>query len=147
MSVALITRLCYRCASTASKYSRETRALLDPMLRVDHAGEYGAVRIYKGQLAVLGNTKVGPVLEVGVVRVIVSSIFQFDIKKARLGKLLNLGFYPTLFKDCADNALTMVFCVAGCQEKTDYISETVRYRKFIINGENYFGCRCAKKVV
>ena len=25
------------------------------MLRVDHAGEYGAVRIYEGQLAVLGN--------------------------------------------------------------------------------------------
>jgi ubiquinone biosynthesis monooxygenase Coq7 len=27
---------------------------LDRMLRVDHAGEYGAVRIYEGQLAVLG---------------------------------------------------------------------------------------------
>lgn len=29
------------------------------MLRVDHAGEYGAVRIYEGQLAVLGGTKAG----------------------------------------------------------------------------------------
>lgn len=28
---------------------------LDNMLRVDHAGEYGAVRIYKGQLAVFGD--------------------------------------------------------------------------------------------
>jgi ubiquinone biosynthesis monooxygenase Coq7 len=28
---------------------------LHEMLRVDHAGEYGAVRIYQGQLAVLGN--------------------------------------------------------------------------------------------
>ncbi|MBX6368947.1 MAG: demethoxyubiquinone hydroxylase family protein [Rhodospirillales bacterium] len=27
------------------------------MLRVDHAGEYGAVRIYEGQLAVLGRAK------------------------------------------------------------------------------------------
>ena len=27
------------------------------MIRVDHAGEYGAVRIYEGQLAVLGRTK------------------------------------------------------------------------------------------
>ena len=26
------------------------------MIRVDHAGEYGAVRIYEGQLAVLGNS-------------------------------------------------------------------------------------------
>ncbi len=28
--------------------------LIDRILRVDHAGEYGAVRIYEGQLAVLG---------------------------------------------------------------------------------------------
>ncbi|HEY8947717.1 MAG TPA: demethoxyubiquinone hydroxylase family protein [Rhizomicrobium sp.] len=27
------------------------------MIRVDHAGEYGAVRIYEGQLAVFGNSK------------------------------------------------------------------------------------------
>ncbi len=29
-------------------------ALIDRMIRVDHAGEYGARRIYQGQLAVLG---------------------------------------------------------------------------------------------
>jgi len=32
------------------------------ILRVDHAGEYGAVRIYEGQLAVLGNTPSAPVI-------------------------------------------------------------------------------------
>jgi len=32
------------------------------MIRVDHAGEYGAARIYEGQLAVLGRTPVGPVI-------------------------------------------------------------------------------------
>jgi ubiquinone biosynthesis monooxygenase Coq7 len=32
------------------------------MLRVDHAGEYGAVRIYAGQLAVLGKTQSAPVI-------------------------------------------------------------------------------------
>ena len=32
------------------------------MIRVDHAGEYGAVRIYQGQRAVLGRGPVGPVL-------------------------------------------------------------------------------------
>ena len=32
------------------------------MLRVDHAGEYGAVRIYEGQLAVLGRTPAGDVI-------------------------------------------------------------------------------------
>ncbi len=30
--------------------------MLESMVRVDHAGEYGAVRIYEGQLAVLGNS-------------------------------------------------------------------------------------------
>jgi ubiquinone biosynthesis monooxygenase Coq7 len=29
--------------------------LIDRIIRVDHAGEYGAVRIYQGQLAVLGS--------------------------------------------------------------------------------------------
>jgi ubiquinone biosynthesis monooxygenase Coq7 len=32
------------------------------MIRVDHAGEYGAARIYAGQLAVLGRGSSGPVL-------------------------------------------------------------------------------------
>ncbi|MDE2007598.1 MAG: demethoxyubiquinone hydroxylase family protein [Rhodospirillales bacterium] len=32
------------------------------MIRVDHAGEYGAVRIYRGQRAVLGHGEAGPVL-------------------------------------------------------------------------------------
>ena len=33
------------------------------ILRVDHAGEYGAKRIYEGQLAVLGETSAGPVIQ------------------------------------------------------------------------------------
>lgn len=32
------------------------------MIRVDHAGEYGAARIYDGQLAVLGRSAVAPVI-------------------------------------------------------------------------------------
>ena len=35
------------------------RALVAAMIRVDHAGEYGARRIYDGQLAVLGDTAAG----------------------------------------------------------------------------------------
>lgn len=34
--------------------------MLERMIRVDHAGEYGAVRIYEGQLAVLGKSKSAP---------------------------------------------------------------------------------------
>lgn len=37
-------------------------ALRARMLRVDHAGEYGAVRIYAGQHAVLGRTPAGPAI-------------------------------------------------------------------------------------
>jgi ubiquinone biosynthesis monooxygenase Coq7 len=33
------------------------------MIRVDHAGEYGAVRIYEGQLSVLGKSASAPVIE------------------------------------------------------------------------------------
>jgi 3-demethoxyubiquinol 3-hydroxylase len=37
--------------------------LVARMIRVDHAGEVGAVRIYQGQLAVLGGTKAGAVIQ------------------------------------------------------------------------------------
>ncbi|MCA3356615.1 MAG: demethoxyubiquinone hydroxylase family protein [Roseomonas sp.] len=39
------------------------REVVERTIRVDHAGEYGARRIYEGQLAVLGRTKYGPVIE------------------------------------------------------------------------------------
>ena len=37
-------------------------ALVERMIRVDHAGEYGAVRIYEGQLAVLGRSAAAGVI-------------------------------------------------------------------------------------
>ncbi|XP_057194113.1 5-demethoxyubiquinone hydroxylase, mitochondrial isoform X2 [Triplophysa rosa] len=37
--------------------------MLDRMLRVDHAGEYGANRIYAGQMAILGRTQTGPLIQ------------------------------------------------------------------------------------
>ncbi|KAM5153019.1 NADPH-dependent 3-demethoxyubiquinone 3-hydroxylase, mitochondrial [Mantella aurantiaca] len=39
------------------------KALLDRVIRVDHAGEYGANRIYAGQMAVLGRSSVGPIIQ------------------------------------------------------------------------------------
>ncbi len=49
---------------TKKNYSRllgEPRAeeLINRIIRVDHAGEYGAKRIYDGQLAILGKSDVG----------------------------------------------------------------------------------------
>ncbi|MDH5748159.1 MAG: demethoxyubiquinone hydroxylase family protein [Rhodospirillales bacterium] len=40
--------------------SRE--AMIERMIRVDQAGEYGAVRIYEGQMSVLGKSATGPVI-------------------------------------------------------------------------------------
>jgi ubiquinone biosynthesis monooxygenase Coq7 len=36
---------------------------IEAFIRVDHAGEYGAKRIYQGQRAILGRGKHGPILE------------------------------------------------------------------------------------
>lgn len=36
--------------------------MIERMIRVDHAGEYGAVRIYEGQLAVLGDSAAAPAI-------------------------------------------------------------------------------------
>jgi len=35
---------------------KESQILIDKILRVDHAGEFGADRIYAGQMAVLGKS-------------------------------------------------------------------------------------------
>ena len=42
--------------------ARSPGATIEGMIRVDHAGEYGAARIYAGQLAVLGRTGSGDTL-------------------------------------------------------------------------------------
>jgi len=46
-----------------ARNEEKKREWLKENLRVDHAGEFGAVRIYQGQIAVLGNTAEGPTLQ------------------------------------------------------------------------------------
>ncbi len=41
----------------------DKKTLIDQIIRVDQAGEYGAKRIYEGQLAVLGHTDAAPALK------------------------------------------------------------------------------------
>lgn len=43
-----------RLASTSAISGTKPGKLLDSIIRVDHAGELGADRIYAGQMAVLG---------------------------------------------------------------------------------------------
>lgn len=62
------------CRRSFSSFSRRERASterankeIDRIIRVDHAGELGADRIYAGQYAVLRHTSVGPVIKVSYV--------------------------------------------------------------------------------
>ena len=55
--------------SKKKKIVKQTKAttdktILDEIIRVDHAGEYGATRIYDGQIAVFGiNSKIGKTIQ------------------------------------------------------------------------------------
>ena len=50
---------------TAQKNTATTdKSILDQIIRVDHAGEYGATRIYNGQIAVFGkDSKIGKTIQ------------------------------------------------------------------------------------
>ena len=50
---------------TAQKNTATTdKSILDQIIRVDHAGEYGATRIYDGQIAVFGkDSKIGKTIQ------------------------------------------------------------------------------------
>jgi len=60
-------KLCHQTCRNVSKSSREKqiekRAMLDRFIRVDHAGEFGADRIYAGQHAVLKGSSVGDTIQ------------------------------------------------------------------------------------
>ena len=52
--------------SNKKRYSsrKTNRATLEEIIRVDHAGEYGATRIYDGQIAIFGkNSKIGKTIQ------------------------------------------------------------------------------------
>ncbi len=50
--------------ATGTLTPEERKALTDRIIRVDHAGEFGAECIYTGQVAVLGRTPIGPMIKV-----------------------------------------------------------------------------------
>jgi ubiquinone biosynthesis monooxygenase Coq7 len=73
--------------------------MLDRMLRVDHAGEYGAVRIYEGQLAVLGGTSIRHVIrefmkqEEGHLRIMEDLVCKNKVKKTAMLPLWHAGAF------------------------------------------------------
>tara|TARA_Y100000590_G_scaffold417822_1_gene517920 strand:- start:1043 stop:1597 length:555 start_codon:yes stop_codon:yes gene_type:complete len=49
---------------TNTKKGKTDKRILDEIIRVDHAGEYGATRIYDGQIAIFGkNSKIGKTIQ------------------------------------------------------------------------------------
>ncbi|KAM7418647.1 hypothetical protein PAMA_015988 [Pampus argenteus] len=63
-SRAAALQLCSRAYSVVpTPRDSEEKEMLDRILRVDHAGEYGANRIYAGQMAVLGRSRTGPLIQ------------------------------------------------------------------------------------
>lgn len=51
------------CVKWARQLSTTSKSTIDSIIRVDHAGELGADRIYAGQMAVLGHTSKGPLIK------------------------------------------------------------------------------------
>ena len=71
-------QVCHKSTSL-DDFDPKTRQLYERIIRVDHAGEYGADRIYAGQLKVLGKTDVGPLIQ-----------HMWDQEKAHLAKFKEL---------------------------------------------------------
>ena len=73
--------LCSNATKTEKSNRMNTKELVDKIIRVDHAGEYGADRIYAGQMAILGRDgSTGDLIQV-------ESEFYFTIRKKRNVKL------------------------------------------------------------
>jgi len=53
----------FSSTSSLQNVEKDTEDLIAKVLRVDHAGEFGADRIYAGQMFVLGKTEVGDLIQ------------------------------------------------------------------------------------
>ena len=62
--MVLKTRKKKRRSKKSRSEIKTDRSILEEIIRVDHAGEYGATRIYDGQIAVFGkNSKIGKTIQ------------------------------------------------------------------------------------
>ena len=55
-------------------FPRRPHPTVDRVIRINHAGEFGADRIYAGQAAVLSSSSVGPLIKVSASRSVVAVI-------------------------------------------------------------------------
>ena len=53
-----------KATNNKNKINKTDRQILEEIIRVDHAGEYGATRIYEGQISIFGkNSKIGKIIQ------------------------------------------------------------------------------------
>lgn len=79
----------YHSVRSTRRARKQERRMLSKILRVDHAGEVGADRIYAGQMFVLGRSKYGPVIQVIVNPFIVFYYLCFYLVHKRISALRN----------------------------------------------------------
>ena len=66
-------------ATIPSESSGRPRPTVDRVVRVSHAGEYTANRIYEGQMSVLGDSSIGTTIQV-VIAVSCTTVYLVAIK-------------------------------------------------------------------
>jgi len=113
---------------TAGEYSSkvedaERHREIDRILRVDHAGEYGAVRIYEGQMAVLQDAETQRLLKVGAIlpsvacieAVVVLTNPHYVVQEMRDGEVVHLRNLETLLpkRRARPTALLPLWNIAG----------------------------------
>ena len=95
------------------------------MIRVDHAGEYGAVQIYRGQLAVLGHTASGKTIqhmeaqEQAHLKKFDALISEHGVRPTVLSPIGNVAGYALGAATALMGEKTAMACTAAVEEVID----------------------------
>ena len=101
-------------------------ALVDRMIRVDHAGEYSAVRIYEGQMAVLGTAAAGGAIahmadqERDHLAAFEKLICERRVRPTALTPLWHLGGFALGAATAALGPRAAMACTAAVEEVIDH---------------------------
>lgn len=76
---------------------KEEKAMLHRMMRVDHAGEYGASQIYAGQMAVLSRTQTRTLIQVLVHMMTPKLLHVLQVKSCYNVLHFNIQQYQSIY--------------------------------------------------
>ena len=98
---------------------------IERMIRVDHAGEFGAQRIYRGQLDVLGTSKAGPMIrkmakqEDTHLTAFEELIVEKKVRPTALHPLWNLAGYALGYATASLGEKAAMACTVAIEEVID----------------------------